>query len=145
MTAVASPVQRPARRLPPLATGRHNAALEPVRARGMSFARTKIQPPRPRAGALVARPHLDARIADALLTQRLVLVSAAAGYGKTTALVRQIAQLPPDTALAWVAADEGDDLHRLLECLVAALEPYDPPWPPAPEAIVAHRPHPPAR
>ena len=137
MTAVASLVQRPARRLAPLAAGRHTAALEPVRARGMSFARTKIQPPRPRTGALVERPQLDARIADALLTQRLVLVSAAAGYGKTTALVRQIARLPPDTALAWVAADEGDDLHRLLECLVAALEPYDPPWRTAPEALIA--------
>jgi LuxR family maltose regulon positive regulatory protein len=108
----------------------------PPRPRGLGFARTKIQPPRPRPGALVERPAIEARLADALLHQRLVLVSAAAGYGKTTALSRQIGQLPAGTALAWVAADEGDDLRRLLDCLIAALEPFDPPWRTAPEALV---------
>lgn len=103
----------------------------------MSFPRTKIQPPRPRVGALVERRGLEARLGPALLTHRLVLVCAAAGYGKTAALSRQIDRLPPGTAHAWVAADEGDDLHRLLACLVAALEPYDPPWRIAPEAVVA--------
>src|SRR4030095_8767155 len=34
-------------------------------------------------------------------------------------------------------AEEGDDLHRLLECLVCALEPFDLPWRTAPEALVA--------
>ncbi|WP_043815701.1 hypothetical protein, partial [Rubrivivax gelatinosus] len=61
----------------------------------MSFARTKIQPPRPRAGTAgtwIDRPALDARLLDALLGQRLVLVCAAAGYGKTTALARQLAR-----------------------------------------------------
>lgn len=102
----------------------------------MTFARTKIQPPRPRGGTLMARPALDARIAEALDTQRLVLVSAAAGYGKTSALARRFAAAGAP-ALAWVAADEGDDLHRLLECWLAALEPFDPPWRTAPEALVA--------
>ena len=101
------------------------------------FARTKIQPPRPRAGSLVARPALEARLTEALLTHRLVLLCAAAGYGKTTAFTREFACLPPGTALAWVAADEGDDLHRLFECLVAALEPFDPPWRTAPEMLAA--------
>ena len=103
----------------------------------MSFPRTKIQPPRPRVGALIERRGLEARLGPALLTHRLVLVCAAAGYGKTATLSRQIDRLPPGTAHAWVAADEGDDLHRLLACLVAALEPYDPPWRIAPEAVVA--------
>ena len=103
----------------------------------MGFARTKIQPPRPRTGLLIARPALEARLGEALLSQRLVLVSAAAGYGKTAALARQIGLLPAGTALAWVAADEGDDLARLLECLIAALEPYDLPWRTAPEALIA--------
>jgi LuxR family maltose regulon positive regulatory protein len=103
----------------------------------MSFARTKIQPPRPRGGTLIARPALEDRLLDALLEQRLVLVSAAAGYGKTTVLAQQLLRLPIGSALAWVAADEGDDLHRLLECLVAALEPFDLPWRTAPEALVA--------
>lgn len=108
--------------------------------RGMSFARTKIQPPRPRAGTTgtwIERPALDAHLLDALLGQRLVLVCAAAGYGKTTALARQLARLPAGTAVAWVSADADDDLHRLLECWVAALEPYDLPWRTAPEALLA--------
>src|SRR5262245_17056461 len=80
------------------------------------FARTKIQPPRLRAATLVARPVLEPRLRDALLSQRLVLVWAAAGYGKTAALARQVETLPAGTAAAWITADEGDDLHRLLDC-----------------------------
>lgn len=102
----------------------------------MAFARTKIQPPQPRAGSVLARPALEARLGEALLTQRLVLVCAPAGFGKTTALVRQWEHLPAGTALAWVGCDVGDTPARLFECLVAALEPYDPPWRSAPEALV---------
>jgi LuxR family maltose regulon positive regulatory protein len=105
-----------------------------------SFARTKIQPPRPRAVSLIERPALDARLAEALCSHRLVLVCAAAGYGKTAALAAQFARrsaLPAGTALAWISVDEGDDLHRLLDCIVAALEPFDPPWRTAPEALVS--------
>jgi LuxR family transcriptional regulator, maltose regulon positive regulatory protein len=103
----------------------------------MSFARTKLLPPRPRAGALIDRPLLQQRLADALRTQRLVLLCAAAGYGKTAALARQVTSLGADTALAWIAADEGDDLALLIACLAAALEPWDPPWRTAPEALAA--------
>ncbi len=102
----------------------------------MSFARTKIQQPRPRA-AFVERDALQTRLAQALATQRLVLLCAPAGYGKTTLLAQQLAQLPAQHAVAWIAADAGDDLQRLLDCLVAALEPFDPPWRTAPEALVA--------
>ncbi|MES2717699.1 MAG: LuxR C-terminal-related transcriptional regulator [Pseudomonadota bacterium] len=100
------------------------------------FALTKIQPPRRRA-QLIARPALEQRLAQALATQALVLVSAPAGFGKTAAITRQLDQLPPGTALAWVAADEDDDLGRLAACLVAALEPFDLPWRTSPEALVA--------
>jgi LuxR family maltose regulon positive regulatory protein len=104
----------------------------------MSFARTKLQPPRPRAGTvLIERPALQRRLGEALLSQRLVLLCAAAGYGKTATLAQQVQRLPAGTALAWVAADEGDDLPLLLECLVAALEPWDPPWRTDPQALVA--------
>jgi LuxR family maltose regulon positive regulatory protein len=105
----------------------------------MTFPRTKIQPPRPRAGSVVARPALEARLAQALLERPLVLVCAAAGYGKTSALSSLVGgrALGPGTAMAWIACDEGDELQRLLECLVAALEPYDLPWRTAPEALVA--------
>jgi LuxR family transcriptional regulator, maltose regulon positive regulatory protein len=101
----------------------------------MTFARTKIQPPRPRA-SYVERRGVQARLADALLDKRLVLLCAPAGYGKTTLLAHQLAQLPASTAVAWVAADAGDDLARLLECMLAALEPYDPPWRAAPESLI---------
>jgi LuxR family maltose regulon positive regulatory protein len=102
-----------------------------------TFARTKIQPPRPRARVLLARPRVDGPLREALATQRLVLVSAPAGYGKSALMARALQELPAGTALAWVAVDTGDDLPRLLECLVAALEPYDLPWRSAPEALIA--------
>ena len=75
------------------------------------FARTKIQPPRQRLG-LLARDRVSAPLASALAQQRLVLVVAPAGFGKTVALTRQIAALPAGTALAWISADETDDLGR---------------------------------
>lgn len=102
----------------------------------MSFPRTKIQPPRARS-VLVERGELRARLADALTSRALVLLCAPAGYGKTTLLASEVARWPESSALAWVSADAGDDLQRLLECMLAALEPYDPPWRTAPEALLA--------
>jgi LuxR family maltose regulon positive regulatory protein len=102
----------------------------------MTFARTKIQPPRLRAG-LIPRPGLEAALGDALAGQRLTLISAPAGFGKTVALTRQIERMAAGTAFAWVSLDEGDDLQRLLECLFAALEPYDLPWRLSPDALAA--------
>jgi LuxR family maltose regulon positive regulatory protein len=101
----------------------------------MTFAHTKIQPPRPRS-AFVERAELQSRLTNALLHRRLVLLCAPAGYGKTALLAQQVARLPQGTATAWISADAGDDLQRLLECMLAALEPFDPPWRTAPEALV---------
>ena len=70
----------------------------------MTFARTKIQPPRPRS-AYVERALVQARLADALLNSRVILLCAPAGYGKTTALAHEIARLPPEHAVAWISAD----------------------------------------
>jgi len=103
----------------------------------VSFAHSKIQPPQPRRGLLLPRPALERRLLDALAGHRVVLVQAPAGYGKTALVVRTIAQLPRGHGAAWVSLDPGDDLHRMLECLLAALEAFDPPWRVAPEAIVA--------
>jgi len=99
------------------------------------FANTKIQPPRLRA-AFVERGPVQARLGEALRGNRAALLCAPAGYGKTTLLARALSQLPAGSAVAWVSADLGDDLQRLLECMVAALEPFDPPWRTAPEALV---------
>jgi LuxR family maltose regulon positive regulatory protein len=99
-----------------------------------TFALAKIQPPRPRAG-LVERPELERTLAAALQHSRLTLLLAPAGFGKTAALTRQIRLLPEGCALAWVSADEDDQLERFLACLTAALEPHDLPWRVAPEAL----------
>ncbi len=101
-----------------------------------SFARTKIQPPRAQPGALLVRPALRQRLQAALLQQPLVLVSAAAGCGKTSALVQALESLPAGTAVAWVGCDRSDTPLQLFGCLVAALEPFDLPWRTAPEALI---------
>lgn len=83
------------------------------------------------------RARSSKRVGDALAHKRLTLISAPAGFGKTAALTRQLQQLPNGTAVAWASADEDDELHRTLACLVAALEPLDLPWRAAPDALIA--------
>ena len=99
------------------------------------FAATKIQPARPRARR-ITRPALEAALADAALTRRVVVLHAPAGYGKTTALASLLDVLPAGTAVAWVSLDTDDDAARLFACLAAALEPFDLPWRTLPEALV---------
>ena len=101
----------------------------------MSIAATKIQRPRPRAGVTMARPALEQRLLRALDEQRVVLLVAPGGSGKTALLVRALEQLPEGHEAAWVALDAGDDLHRLLQCLWRALEPFDLPWRTSPDAL----------
>jgi LuxR family maltose regulon positive regulatory protein len=84
---------------------------------------------------LLPRPALLATVDKALNEQRVLLVCAPAGYGKTALLTQALAAQPAATGVAWVALDEGDDLGRLLDCLFAALEPFDPPWRTAPEGL----------
>jgi LuxR family maltose regulon positive regulatory protein len=102
----------------------------------LHFAATKIQPPRPRS-TRIPRPRLDGALAAALGRRRVMLLTAPAGFGKTSLLAAQIAQLPPGTALAWVSLDEDDDPSRLFACLATALEPCDLPWRSAPAALAA--------
>ena len=101
----------------------------------MALAHTKTRAPRPRAGLLLPRPALLAQVRQALDTHRALLICARAGYGKTALLTQALAEVGDDSAVAWVALDEGDDLGRLLDCLFAAFEPYDPPWRTAPEGL----------
>lgn len=100
------------------------------------FATTKIQPPRARS-ARIARPALDAALGQALRSRRLVLLTAPAGFGKTSVLAAQIGALGTGTALAWLSLDEEDDAARLFAGLAAALEPLDLPWRSAPAALAA--------
>jgi LuxR family maltose regulon positive regulatory protein len=76
-----------------------------------------IPPPQPK---VVLRPRLIERL-DEGLYRKLILISAPAGFGKTTLLSEWVAacELP----VAWLSLDEGDnDPTRFLSYFVAALQ-----------------------
>jgi LuxR family maltose regulon positive regulatory protein len=86
---------------------------------------TKLYIPQPRTGA-VARPALITQL-DQALTCKLTLISAPAGFGKTTLLSAWAATLAQQqTPLAWLSLDDADaDLARFLRHLIAALQTVD--------------------
>jgi len=80
---------------------------------------TKLYQPRPRPG-LVPRTHLLDRLA-ATSERGITLLSAPAGFGKSTLLSLWLAQLP--SPVAWLTLDEADNnLSRWLRYLLAALQ-----------------------
>lgn len=96
---------------------------------------------------LVPRPRLIKRL-NAGLCRKLTLVSAPAGYGKTTLISEWLQQM--DRPLTWISLDDGDnDPSRFLAYLAAALQRINSSWgqivqellcspqPPAPTAMVA--------
>ena len=72
----------------------------------------------------VARPHLIAKLNDALPC-KMVLVSAPAGYGKTTFVTGWINQIQQNKNIAcWVSLDKEDsDPNQFFRYLAAAIEP----------------------
>src|SRR5918993_2641766 len=82
---------------------------------------TKLRPSQARP-KLVARPRLTARL-EREAGRKLTLISAPAGFGKTTLLVEWLkGREDGDQSVAWVSLDEGDnDPVRFLSYLVAAL------------------------
>jgi ATP/maltotriose-dependent transcriptional regulator MalT len=83
--------------------------------------RTKLQPPLPRADD-ISRPRLIAALHDASTTHCLTLLSAPAGYGKTT-LLTSLSRAYPQLPVAWLSLDEGDnELAPFLAALLAALQ-----------------------
>ena len=85
---------------------------------------TKLFAPAPRP-QLVARPRVAERLDTTLdAGHRLTLVSAPAGFGKTTLLSDWLADLDQRrTRIGWLSLDDGDnDLARFLAHLVAALQ-----------------------
>src|SRR5215207_546516 len=97
---------------------------------------TKFYLPRARTDML-ARPRLSARLADALrLGRKLTLISAPAGFGKTTVLAQGLGagrwglgsaaiQLPAPNShsIAWLSLDADDnDPVRFWSYVIAALE-----------------------
>ena len=90
----------------------------------MPLLTTKLFMP-PAGPRLVPRPHLVQQLEEGLhLGHRMTLVSAPAGFGKTTLLSNWLRQTDrPDT---WLSLDEGDnDLARFLAYLIAALQRID--------------------
>src|SRR5664279_1102569 len=69
---------------------------------------TKLYVPRPRRG-LVPRARLSERL-DRGVESKLTLVSAPAGFGKSTLLAAWLASRPADDrSVAWLSLDESDD------------------------------------
>ena len=62
--------------------------------------------------SLIARPHLTALL-DQGLRRKVILISAPAGFGKTTLLSSWVQSLPQEhpgaPRVAWVSLDEGDN------------------------------------
>ncbi len=108
--------------------------IAPMSSDAFGFARTKVQQPRLRAG-LLARPALASRLAAGLAHQRLTLVSAPGGFGKSSVLLQALAE--GGIAHAWVSCDADDTLPRLASAIAAALDPFDLPWRQAPESLTA--------
>lgn len=84
-----------------------------------------IPPPRPH---LVPRARLLARLDEGLRRhRRLTLISAPAGYGKSTLLSAWLAQPAAPVPVAWLTVDEGDnDPARFLAYLRAAFQQVGP-------------------
>ena len=83
---------------------------------------TKLAVP-PIRRELVSRPRLMERL-DASLHRRLTLVSASAGFGKTTLLGEWASSCVHP--VSWLALDEGDnDPVRFVQYLIAALQQVD--------------------
>ncbi|MDQ4076624.1 MAG: AAA family ATPase, partial [Chloroflexota bacterium] len=86
---------------------------------------TKLQLPRLRDD-LVARPRLLAALHKAVRTHRLTLVSAPAGYGKTT-LLAALPRAYPQLSMVWLTLDEEEnDPVIFMSAFVAALQRLDP-------------------
>ena len=80
---------------------------------------TKLRPPRGRLGRVV-RPRLDAVLESAVARATVTLVSAPAGYGKTTAVAAWAERRP--SPIVWLALDEHDAApHAFMRLLVAGV------------------------
>ena len=89
------------------------------------LAQTKLQRPRLRED-IVPRQRLLNLLHKAVASHRLTLISAPAGYGKTT-LVTSLAHTATDLTFTWLALDEEDNNPTVfLVALVAALQQLNP-------------------
>jgi LuxR family transcriptional regulator, maltose regulon positive regulatory protein len=87
----------------------------------ISILATKLYIPPPRA-KIVLRPRLIGRLNEGLSSGcKLTLISASAGFGKTTLVIEWVARC--ERPVAWLSLDEGDnDVTRFLTYFVTALQ-----------------------
>ena len=89
------------------------------------LAETKFQPPLLREDVILRQPLL-ADLHTFILSHSLTLLSAPAGYGKST-LLGSIPAAYPDFPLAWLSLDEEDnDPIRFMTALIVALQHLNP-------------------
>jgi LuxR family transcriptional regulator, maltose regulon positive regulatory protein len=95
-------------------------AAEAAAGRGVPSQQVRFQPPLQRRG-MVRRSRLLARLAAVPADVPLIILSAAAGYGKTTALSQWAETV--DKPVAWIALDPTDnDPAQLARHIVGALQ-----------------------
>lgn len=93
--------------------------------RGIRFVETKLRPPVLRAD-VIPRSRVLHVVSDAIRSHPLTLVSAPAGYGKTTVLAA-FAHGQSDGSVAWLSVDEDDnDPSLFTAALLAAVRRVDP-------------------
>ncbi|HEU5086163.1 MAG TPA: hypothetical protein VFT99_01915, partial [Roseiflexaceae bacterium] len=101
----------------PLAGQATQAVTEPAGEPALLL-ETKLRPPAIRRGAL-ERPALR-QLLDHALAHRLTVITAPAGYGKTTLLAQWCHSL--EAGVAWLSLDDDDnDAARLWQYVVASL------------------------
>ena len=89
------------------------------------YVATKLQPPLIR-NDLIRREQIENQLARFVTTLPLTLLSAPAGYGKTT-LLSTLPSLLPEYPLAWITLDgEDNDPVRFIGLLAAALQQLHP-------------------
>lgn len=111
-----------------LQSGDNWAAMREIRRPAHTSAgdllRTKLSPPAPTPG-IVSRPALLARL-DEGLARKLVLLSAPAGFGKTTLLADWVAARGDRVKVAWLSLDPGDsDPARFWRYVVTGCQSFD--------------------
>lgn len=86
---------------------------------------TKLHPPQVRADAVV-RHRLSDWLKETAVSTPVTLISAPAGYGKTT-LCATLTLTQPDVPLAWLFLDEDDnDVGGFMAALIGALQVIEP-------------------
>lgn len=95
-----------------------------------------IPPLRPQ---MVSRPRLVKRLEEGLF-YNFILISAPAGFGKTTLLSEWVHQNQPHIHTAWLSLDESDnDPVRFWDYFVATLKTIQPAVGETALALLAHR------